>query len=53
MRMMLTVPANALFELRKGSGELSKIAGDYFAHGNESAGTALESTSEFLRDLKL
>ncbi len=53
MRMMLTVPANALFELRKSSGELSKIAGGYFDAGNESTGTALKATSETLRELKL
>jgi hypothetical protein len=53
MRMMLTVPANALFELRKGSGELSTIAGGYFDAGNDSTGTALKASSEILRDLKL
>lgn len=53
MRMMLTVPANALFELRKSSGELSAIAGGYFSAGNEYTGTALKTTSDALRELKL
>ena len=53
MRMMLSVPSTALADLSRSSGELSKIAKGYFNAGNESAGRALETTSETLRDLRL
>jgi len=52
-RMMLTIPANALFDLSRNSGAVKKMAEGYLAAGNESADQALRSTSEVLRDLKL